>query len=74
MKLLLFADMKVTLCLILSLTAVAGFGSFQKLIPNGAKVPDPCSTTGGLWPGVGHVAKGGGGDRNPFGNVSHFMC
>ncbi|CAG5134167.1 unnamed protein product [Candidula unifasciata] len=60
--------MKTTLCLMLTLTTVAAFGSFQSLIPNGAKVPDPCSTTGGLWSGVGHLVPGGGGLRNPFGS------
>ena len=39
---------------------------YREKIPNGADVPNP---TGGTAPGVGHVAPGGGGPRNAFGQA-----
>ena len=41
---------------------------FQTRIPNGERVPNPCDNK--TWQGVGHINKAGGGDRNPFGQVS----
>eukprot|EP00105_Crassostrea_gigas_P028554 XP_011450241.1 PREDICTED: dopamine beta-hydroxylase-like [Crassostrea gigas] len=42
------------------------FPQFQDLIPNGKKVPHPCSD--GAWSAVGHANPAGGHQRNPFGN------
>ena len=50
-----------------------GFFTLQKQIPNGDKVKNPC--TGENWPGVGHIAIGGAGDRNSFGaDVNVYVC
>ncbi|CAG2233639.1 unnamed protein product [Mytilus edulis] len=55
------------LCLVLT-TGVLGFPWFRNDIPNGYKVPDPCTgQTGQIWEGVGHNQEPGGGPRNPFG-------
>ncbi|XP_076076864.1 temptin-like [Mytilus galloprovincialis] len=49
-------------------TGVLGFPWFRNDIPNGYKVPDPCTgQTGQIWEGVGHNQEPGGGPRNPFG-------
>ncbi|KAH9503421.1 hypothetical protein Btru_072970 [Bulinus truncatus] len=45
------------------------FPSFRGRIPNGDKVPNPCPS-GGIWEAVGHFNSSGGGDTNPFGDVS----
>ncbi|XP_069138139.1 tyramine beta-hydroxylase-like [Argopecten irradians] len=45
---------------------VQGYPYFQTYIPNGNIVLDPCDNKT-IWQGVGHEAKGGGGQRNPFG-------
>ncbi|KAK7491566.1 hypothetical protein BaRGS_00017205, partial [Batillaria attramentaria] len=45
---------------------VTGFQTFQSLIPNGDKVPNPCDSST-IWAGVGHLNPAGGGPRNPFG-------
>ena len=45
-----------------------GHSTYQAKMPNGDKVPNPCSlTTGSTWPGVGHIAEAGMGARNVFG-------
>lgn len=62
--------MRTTLCLLLTITVVSSFPNFQTLIPNGRKVPNPCSATGGVWPGVGHLRVTGSGPTNPFGEAS----
>lgn len=44
---------------------------FKDYIPNGNKVPNPCSTDpSSMWSAVGHLSPGNGGPRNPFGKVS----
>lgn len=50
----------------------SGFGhpGYRLKIPNGLNVPNPCFNVGGLWNGVGHNIKIGGGALNPFGKVS----
>ena len=45
---------------------VVAFRDYQKQIPNGDIVPDPCHPNK-LWQGVGHKQLSGGGDRNLFG-------
>ncbi|KAK3720939.1 hypothetical protein RRG08_047505 [Elysia crispata] len=58
--------------LILTLLATSSaYRSFQALIPNGSKVPDPCRP-GSTWPAVGHVTPEGGSHRNKFGK--HFKA
>ena len=55
--------------LVLALVSVSiGYKFFQKSIPNGDRVLNPCDNT--IWDGVGHLNKAGGGDRNVFGKVS----
>ncbi|RUS68433.1 hypothetical protein EGW08_023805, partial [Elysia chlorotica] len=56
----------VSVLLLTILDVSAAYRSFQTLIPNGARVPDPC-TPGTVWPGVGHVTPEGGSDLNSFG-------
>ena len=60
--------MKQTIALAFSLLAApsAAFPFFRERIPNGFTVPNP-GPQGGIWAGVGHLATGGGGPRNPFG-------
>ncbi|XP_053386346.1 MOXD1 homolog 2-like [Mercenaria mercenaria] len=53
-------------CTVVLLQLVQSYRDFQSNIPNGVKVPNPCSPTE-FWEGVGHLVKGGGGPRNPFG-------
>ncbi|XP_078324642.1 DBH-like monooxygenase protein 2 homolog [Crassostrea virginica] len=48
------------------LPATLSFPQFQSLVPNGNKVPHPCSE--GAWSAVGHVNPEGGHLRNAFGN------
>ena len=52
--------------ILLTLSAINARQAYQALIPNGQVVPDHCATNS-TWPGVGHVAKAGGGTRNAFG-------
>ena len=52
------------LCLMIGI--VVAFRDYQKQIPNGDRVPDPCHPNK-LWQGVGHKQVSGGGARNPFG-------
>ena len=40
--------------------------SYQKLIPNGDRIPHPCGDDQ-MWGAVGHYRAGGGGPRNQFG-------
>ena len=42
------------------------YKSYQKLIPNGDRIPHPCGDRQ-MWGGVGHYRVGGGGARNQFG-------
>ncbi|XP_033750817.1 tyramine beta-hydroxylase-like [Pecten maximus] len=51
---------------VISNWCVHGYPHFKSLIPNGSDVRDPCNKVN-IWQGVGHLAKGGGGPRNPFG-------
>lgn len=50
--------------------------SFQQVLlylehPHIIELALPClHAPGTQWPGVGHLARGGGGARNPFGKVS----
>ena len=62
------------LALIINLaTVVWSYQKFQKEIPNGMKVPNPCEgQTGTMWPGVGHNKMPGGGAKNQFGSVGYF--
>ncbi|XP_046360947.2 uncharacterized protein LOC124138380 isoform X1 [Haliotis rufescens] len=55
-------------CLVLQLTTA--FKMFQERLPNGDRVPNPCSQ-GDVWGGVGHLVPGGQGSRNPFGEDFH---
>ncbi|XP_062622232.1 uncharacterized protein LOC134283766, partial [Saccostrea cucullata] len=55
-----------TFLFLLVINCADGFGSFRDKIPNGRNVPHPCDPTT-IWQGVGHEARGGGGQRNPFG-------
>ena len=48
------------------LSLVAAYPRFQKEIPNGNRVPNPCQPDT-VWQGVGHINPAGGGARNPFG-------
>ena len=48
------------------LSAVRCYKSYQKLIPNGDRIPHPCGDRQ-IWGGVGHYRVGGGGARNQFG-------
>ena len=52
--------------LFLMIGIVVAYRDYQKQIPNGDRVPDPCHPNK-LWQGVGHKQLSGGGDRNPFG-------
>merc|ERR1711894_142300 len=55
------------LCVILFMRC-HGFPFYRDRIPNGHKVPDPCSSASGqIWNGVGHDKAPGGGPRNQFG-------
>ncbi|XP_041370326.1 peptidyl-glycine alpha-amidating monooxygenase-like [Gigantopelta aegis] len=47
-----------------------GFKRYQTLIPNGDRVPHPC-TKDSVWGGVGHIIPEGEGRRNAFGE--HFQ-
>lgn len=49
-----------------TLVATCAFPGARDRIPNGNSVPNP-GPQGGIWAGVGHLAAGGGGPRNPFG-------
>eukprot|EP00672_Neobodo_designis_P021900 CAMPEP_0174834630 /NCGR_PEP_ID=MMETSP1114-20130205/4943_1 /TAXON_ID=312471 /ORGANISM="Neobodo designis, Strain CCAP 1951/1" /LENGTH=411 /DNA_ID=CAMNT_0016068551 /DNA_START=41 /DNA_END=1276 /DNA_ORIENTATION=- len=53
----------VWLLVVALLDVALGFRSFQGQIPNGASV----TSNGQAWPGVGHLAPGGGGALNAFG-------
>lgn len=60
--------MRVVLLLLLAgALMVNAKPQFQEEIPN---IP---SVQGAPWPGVGHVARGGGGPRNAFGKVGPTM-
>jgi len=48
------------------MSVTEAYPDFQQTIPNGNKVPNPCSPAE-TWPGVGHKITMGSGDRNPFG-------
>lgn len=54
------------LYVLLFIESATCYFEFQKRIPNGEIIPHPCNINY-LWEGVGHIARGGGGDRNPFG-------
>lgn len=55
------------LAAILLLPGVAhALPTFRDAIPNGRSVPHP-TIDNAIWAGVGHLAVGGGGPRNPFG-------
>lgn len=58
--------------LVIVMICPSGFGhpGYRLKIPNGLNVPNPCFNVGGLWNGVGHNIKIGGGGLNPFGKVS----
>ena len=43
--------------------------SYRDRIPNGHRVPNPCSVNAD-WMGVGHWQPAGSGALNPFGEVS----
>ena len=58
--------MKTIFVALLSVSAVAGFGSYRDIIPNGRTVPNPCN--GGFWQAVGHPDPARGGQRNSFAN------
>lgn len=47
------------------------YSSFQDSIPNGRNVLNPCNQM--PWPGVGHRAIQGGGQKNLFGDVGVFV-
>lgn len=47
------------------------YSSFQDSIPNGRNVLNPCNQI--PWPGVGHRAIQGGGQKNLFGAVGVFV-
>ena len=50
---------------VIGVTSVLGRVTYQAQIPNGAGV-----TRGGVsWPGIGHTASSGGGERNGFGSA-----
>lgn len=50
------------------------YPSFQNNIPNGNKVPNPCTADANdLWSAVGHWQPNNGGARNPFGRVSIYF-
>jgi dopamine beta-monooxygenase len=52
--------------LLLLPSIIQAYPTFRTLIPNGFTVPNP-DIPGTVWSGVGHLAVGGGGPRNPFG-------
>ena len=59
--------MKV-LILALLLGTAKGYNIYHTEIPNGDKVPNPCTDNfASKWKGVGHKNVGGGGDLNIFG-------
>ena len=53
------------------------YPKFKDNIPNGHVVPNPCydivKTQQDIWGGVGHKNISGGGDLNPFGDVSFTL-
>lgn len=44
-----------------------GWPTYNNLIPNGDKVPNPCNPSL-IWNGVGHLGPYGSGPRNQFGH------
>ncbi|KAJ8300261.1 hypothetical protein KUTeg_021780, partial [Tegillarca granosa] len=57
----------LTLCfLFCCVIKVDAYRHYQKLIPNGERVPHPCKPNY-VWHGVGHEKPEGAGKRNPFG-------
>lgn len=44
-----------------------GWPTYNDLIPNGDKVPNPCNPSL-IWNGVGHLGPYGSGPRNQFGH------
>lgn len=57
----------LTLCFLLCcVIKVDAYRHYQKLIPNGERVPHPCKPNY-VWHGVGHEKPEGAGKRNPFG-------
>ena len=54
------------LLVILCCAFVSAYKPFQERIPNGERVPNPCSRDKS-WGGVGHTNPLGGGPRNAFG-------
>lgn len=65
---------RVVLLFLLSTTSVWSYSRFRDAIPNGHVVPNPCYNVKGgqeeVWAGVGHKDINGGGELNPFGEVS----
>jgi len=55
---------KVVLCVLI--TFADGYQQYQRKIPNGESVQNPCIADH-MWKGVGHATPNGGGERNPFG-------
>lgn len=66
MMYVLFFDRWRFLLIACVIHSAISFPQFQDLIPNGKKVPHPCSD--GAWSAVGHANPAGGHQRNPFGN------
>ncbi|EDV19969.1 expressed hypothetical protein [Trichoplax adhaerens] len=62
-----YAYLLVTIVFFTTITDIYGYLPYQTKIPNGARVPNPCSSSNAIWAGVGHQAAAGGGARNPFG-------
>ena len=52
---------------LLVIASALGWPTFNDLIPNGDKVPNPCNPSL-IWNGVGHLGPYGSGPRNQFGH------
>ena len=52
----------------IAISSCAAYKFYQERIPNGGSVPHPCKPNY-LWKGVGHLAAGGAGRRNSFGQA-----
>ena len=59
----------IAIAVLCTITSCYGYFNYQSNIPNGNRVPDPCSNSDGLWAGVGHQRSQGAGARNPFGTA-----
>lgn len=53
-------------CLLSLFDCFNTYPSYQNIIPNGDRIPNPCKTDT-IWSGVGHQLPSGGGSLNPFG-------